>query len=134
MNLGKSDCIAEKYLRDSIESHKLDIGYSGYLFYNNFPPLTKCTSNSWITNTWIPGPMQRPTSLRTPTKHTKIYSLWPLLSSRSQKRITLRYTRVQTYTGPNEPREKRLHSRKVSKRLHRIPQTRYRLLRISILQ
>ena len=51
-NLAKSDYITGQHLRDSIETHKLDIGCSWYILSNNFPHLTKCTNNSWITNTW----------------------------------------------------------------------------------
>ena len=52
MNLGRSDCITVHHLIDSIESHKLYIGCSGYLLSNSFPTLTKYTPNSWITNIW----------------------------------------------------------------------------------
>ena len=52
MNPGKSECITRKHLRYSIESRKLDIGWSGYLFSNNIFPLLKFTPTSWITNTW----------------------------------------------------------------------------------
>ena len=83
---------------------------------------------------WIHGPMNFPTSLRTYIKQTNRYSIRPLLSSRAQKRLTLRYTRVQTHNVPNEPREKRLYHSIEYKRLHRIPQTRHRLLMIYIIQ
>ena len=52
MNLGKSKFITGQHLRDSIEAHKLYIGYPGSLFTNNFSPLSKFTPTSWITNTW----------------------------------------------------------------------------------
>ena len=78
--------------------------------------------------------MNFPTSLRTYIKQTNRYSIRPLLSSRAQKRLTLRYTRVQTHNVPNEPREKRLYHSIEYKRLHRIPQTRHRLLMIYIIQ
>ena len=52
MKPGKSDCITGQHLRDSIEYQKLGTGWSGYLFSNNFSPLTKCTPKLWITNKW----------------------------------------------------------------------------------
>ena len=52
MNLGKSNCITGQHLREYIENHRLDIKYSGFIFSNNLPPLTKCTTKSWITKTW----------------------------------------------------------------------------------
>ena len=52
MNIGKSECIKGKHLRDSIESHKLDIWCPGSLLSRNLYPLLKCTSTSFITNTW----------------------------------------------------------------------------------
>ena len=51
MKLGKSDCIIEHNLRYYISPHKIDIGLLGSLLSNNFPTLTKCTPNLWITNT-----------------------------------------------------------------------------------
>ena len=50
--------------------------------------------------------MHHPKILRTPIEHKKRYSLWTLLYSKAKKRLTLRYTRVKTYTVPNEPQEK----------------------------
>ena len=52
MNLDKSNCITGQHLREYIEDHRLDIKYSGFIFSNNLPPLTKCTTKSWITKTW----------------------------------------------------------------------------------
>ena len=52
MDFGKSEWITGHHHRDSIEGHKLDIDFSGPLFANNSPSLTKLTTESWVTSTW----------------------------------------------------------------------------------
>ena len=50
MNIGNIKCITGQHLRDLIEAHKLCIGCSGSLFYNDFSLLLKCTPTSCIIN------------------------------------------------------------------------------------
>ena len=40
------------HLRDLIESHKLEIGFTDMLLCNNIPALNQCFTPSWIYHTW----------------------------------------------------------------------------------
>ena len=52
MNFGKSNYITGHHLRDSVETHKLEIGCGGPIFTNNFPALSKYIPPSCINHTW----------------------------------------------------------------------------------
>ena len=52
MDFGKSDDITGKHIRDAIEAHKLEVGYSGTILENNLLILEKCITLSWISHTW----------------------------------------------------------------------------------
>ena len=47
-----SDSISGTHLRDSIEAHKLEILFPGYIFISNLPTLSQCVTPSWISHTW----------------------------------------------------------------------------------
>ena len=52
MNFGKTDSITGKQLRASLESTKMELGSLGPLFMNNYPSLSNCITDTWISNTW----------------------------------------------------------------------------------
>ena len=51
MNFDKTDSVTGKQLRASLESTKLEVGWSGPLFTNNYPSLSNCITDNWISNT-----------------------------------------------------------------------------------
>ena len=50
MNFGKNDSITEKKLRASLESTRLEVGFSGPLFTNNYTSISNCCTNTWNPN------------------------------------------------------------------------------------
>ena len=51
MKFGKTDSITGKQLRASLESTKMEVGFSFPLFINNYPSLSYCITDTWISNT-----------------------------------------------------------------------------------
>ena len=52
MNFDKTYSITGKQLRASLESTKMELGSLGPLFMNNYPSLSNCITDTWISNTW----------------------------------------------------------------------------------